>query len=70
MSTTKEILNAVASLDPENRQKVLDFARALRSSSGSAASLLQFAGSIAMEDLKQMSEAIAEGCETVNPDEW
>lgn len=68
MSTTKDILNAVAGLDPEDRQKVLDFARALRNS-GSAAGLLQFAGSIAMEDLKQMSEAIAEGCEKVNPDE-
>jgi len=70
MSTTKEILNAVAALDSQNRRKVLDFARALRNSSGSAVSLLQFAGSIAMEDLKQMSDAIADGCETVNPDEW
>jgi len=51
----------------------LDFVRALvtkkrQATSGQA--LSQFAGTIAKEDLALITEAIDEGCEQVNPDEW
>ena len=36
----------------------------------SGQSLLRFSGTIEREDLEQMSQAIAEGCERVNGDEW
>jgi hypothetical protein len=54
------------------QRQVLGFARALaakkRQASGRA--LKQFAGTIAKEDLARIAEAIDEGCEQVNPDEW
>jgi hypothetical protein len=34
------------------------------------AALLRFAGSIPPADLREMAEAIEEGCEQVDPDGW
>jgi len=59
---------------PENLQRqVLEYVRALqvlahRSVPGKQ--LLQFAGSIPPDDLELMRQAIEEGCEWVDPDEW
>ncbi len=70
MPTTKEILDAIAVLDADNQQRVLDYARGLAKASASSTTLLTFAGSISKEDLQLMSNAIAKGCETVDIDEW
>ncbi|MFI5398356.1 MAG: hypothetical protein ACHQ9S_22695 [Candidatus Binatia bacterium] len=51
----------------------MDFVRALAAKKRQATSgqaLSQFAGTIAKEDMALITEAIDEGCEQVNPDEW
>ena len=57
----------------EQQRQVLEFARALamveiRGVPGSA--LSRFAGTIEPEDLNAMTQAINEGCEEVNSNEW
>ncbi len=59
---------------PEHLQwQVLEFARSLakaevRGTSGQQ--LLRFAGSISADDLQIMREAIEQGCERIDVDEW
>ncbi len=59
---------------PEHLQwQVLEFARSLakaevRGTSGQQ--LLRFAGSIPADDLQIMREAIEQGCERIDVDEW
>ena len=69
----KDILDQLDKLQPEQQLKVLDFARSLSTASpvGKAGKeLLSFAGTIEAEDIKAMSQAIEEGCEQVNINEW
>jgi len=69
----KELREQMAQLPAAQQRQVLDFARALATTKGRAASgraLNQFAGTIAKDDLALIAEAIDEGCERVNPDEW
>ena len=72
-SVRKEILDELNRLGTEQQRRVLDFARALvtpqpRGVPGKA--LLSFAGAISPDDARAMAQAIEEGCEKVNPDEW
>lgn len=69
----KELLKQLEQLGPEEQRRVLDFARTLapfkrRGTSGE--SLLRFGGAIEAADLAIIAQAIEEGCEQVNPDEW
>ena len=69
----KQILDQLDKLPIEHQRKVLDFARSLSKASpiGKAGKdLLSFAGTIEAEDIKAISEAIEEGCEQVNINEW
>jgi len=55
------------------QRQVLDFARALASSRAHGVAgqkLLQFAGTIDLDELKVISQAIAEDCEKVDTREW
>ena len=55
------------------QRQVLAFARALASSCARGVAgqkLLQFSGTIELDDLKIISQAIAEDCEKVDADEW
>jgi hypothetical protein len=57
----------------EQQHRVLEFARALSTAAPRGVpgkELLSFAGAIAPDDLRRMEQAIQEGCEKVNPDEW
>ena len=72
-SLEKEILEQVEKLPPEQQRQILDHARALVQSVPSGVpgkALLPFAGTIEIEDLKTMTEAIEQGCEQVNTNEW
>ncbi|MCH7916274.1 MAG: hypothetical protein IH856_25095, partial [Deltaproteobacteria bacterium] len=54
-------------------RQVLDFARTLATCKRGGTpgeSLIRFGGAINAADLAIMAEAIEEGCEQVNPDEW
>ena len=55
------------------QRQVLDFARALASSRAHGVAgqkLLQFAGTINLDELQIISQAIAEDCEKVDTSEW
>jgi hypothetical protein len=55
------------------QRQVLDFARALASTRTKGVpghQLLQFAGTIEPRDLKEISQAITDGCEKVDKHEW
>ncbi len=69
----KELLKQLEQLGPEEQRQVLDFVRTLaplkrRGTPGE--SLLRFGGAIEAADLAIIAQAIEEGCEQVNPDEW
>ncbi|MGA2630696.1 MAG: hypothetical protein ABSG54_10835 [Terriglobia bacterium] len=69
----EELLVALDNLPEEAQRRVAEYARTLtaRQSPGFATNaLLRLAGSIEALDLKQMDEAIQEGCEKVDVDGW
>jgi len=69
----KELRDQLDQLPAAQQRQVLDFARTLAAKKHQTASgraLREFAGAIAKEDLALIAEAIDEGCEQVNPDEW
>ena len=69
----KELREQLELLPAAQQRQVLDFVRALAAKKHQAASgqaLNRFAGTIAKGDLALIAEAIDEGCERVNPDEW
>jgi len=68
-----EIAKLLHRLPEAQQQRVLDFARelaAVKLHGIPGADLLAFAGRIPPDDLQRMSDAIEEGCETVNLGEW
>ncbi len=68
-----ELREQLDQLPADQQQQVLDFARALAAKKRGATGgrvLSRFGGAITKEDLKVIAEAIEEGCEQVNPDEW
>ena len=70
---TAKIFAELNELPLEQQQKVLAFARSLNRPKGvKGASLLTFAKSISISpaELAQMQEAIEEGCERIDPNEW
>jgi hypothetical protein len=70
---TGEMLAQLQSLPAAQQQRVLAYARALASGKPTGVpgkELLRFAGTIPPEDLRQMTQAIAEGCEQVDPHAW
>lgn len=75
MNTTveKDIHEQLSQLPLEQQRQVLEFARALataRIHGVPGQNLLRFAGSIDHEDLMIIEQAIKDGCEKVNLDEW
>ena len=68
-----ELHAELCKLPIEQQRQVLEFARALtkaRVHGVKGQGLLRFAGSIESEDLATIAQAIEEGCEKVNLDEW
>jgi hypothetical protein len=69
----RELQQRLSLLGPAEKRRVLEYARGLgepprRGTPGAA--LLRFAGSIPAEDVREMADAIEEGCEQVDPDGW
>jgi hypothetical protein len=72
-STVDEVVAQLEKLPQEQQQRVLEFAQTLNQSKPSGVpgrKLLRFAGTIPPDDLRAMSEAIKEGCERVDANEW
>ncbi len=69
----KELLEQLDKLAPVQQQQVLSFARSLvqtRPRGVPGRELLRFAGTILPDDLAAMAQAIEDGCEQINRDEW
>lgn len=67
----KELHEQLSHLPADRQLQVLDFARSLRGARPKGIpgkSLLKFAGTIPLEDLKQMQAAIEADCERVDID--
>jgi hypothetical protein len=68
-----ELLAELARLPVAEQRRVLEFARALRRSqlAGAPADRVrELAVGITADDLRSMEQAIAEGCERVDANEW
>ena len=68
-----KVIQQMVSMPYEMQWRVLEFTRALALSSPSGIAggqILRFAGAIAPDDLELMREAIEQGCERVDGDEW
>jgi hypothetical protein len=70
----REINEAVTSLGPDERKKLLDYAHSLRNRGLPPASpgraFEKFIGRIPDHELEQMKKAIEEDCERIDPSEW
>ena len=69
----RELRQQLEHLPFGQQRQVLDFARALASTRTKGVAgyqLLQFAGTIESGDLKEISQAITDGCEKVDKHEW
>ena len=68
-----ELLEQIEKLTPSQQNQVLDFVLELSGELPEGTplkELLKFAGTIPLEDLEQMKQAIEEGCEQVYESEW
>jgi hypothetical protein len=69
----RELREELEHLNPDQQRQVLDYARSLTNGASvgvPGTALLGFIGLIPPDDLKLMEEAIEEGCEQVDLDEW
>jgi len=72
-ATISEIVHQMENLPTNLQQQVLDFIRKLTKSMQHGVpgkKLLRFAGTIPRDDLELMSQAIEQGCEQVDVNEW
>ena len=69
---TAEIFDELSDLPIEQHHEVLAFTRSLKlkAEGVAGASLLAFAGQIDATELDVMQEAITEGCEQIDLNEW
>ena len=68
-----DLLKEVERLSPPLQRKVINFAHSLVTSRPRGTpghELLEFAGILSPEDAKEMMDAIEEGCEGIDPNEW
>ena len=69
----EEVVEQLKGLPQELQARVLEFTKALAQAGprgNPGRRLLRFAGTIPLNDAKRMSEAIEQGCERVDADEW
>ncbi len=67
------IYEQLEKLPLEQRRQVLEFVRSLTAPQIQGVpgrSLLRFAGAIDRADLQALKQAIEEGCERINPNDW
>ena len=72
-TTIQEIVDRLGKLTPAQQKSVLYFAMELSGELPEGtpiAEFLEFAGTIPLEDLEEMKQAIEEGCEQVYASEW
>jgi hypothetical protein len=73
ISIVEKVVEQLKALPQELQWRVLEFTRALTVSAPhgvAGVQLLQFAGTIPLDDIKVMRQAIEQGCEQVDANEW
>ena len=73
ISIIDKVIAQLKDLPQELQWRVLEFTRTLAVSTPhgvAGTQLLQFAGTIPLEDVKVMQKAIEQGCEQVDVNEW
>jgi len=73
ISIVEKVVEQLKALPQELQWRVLEFTRALAVSTPhgvSGVQLLRFAGTIALDDVNIMRQAIEQGCEQVDVNEW
>lgn len=69
----EKVVEQLRTMPPELQWRVLEFTRALSISTPRGVpgkDLLRFSGMISITDLEQMREAIDQGCEKIDTNEW
>ena len=72
-STLNEVIEQLQKMPQNLQQQVLEFARSLADSpirGVPGSQLLRFAGTIPLQDIELMRQAIAQDCEQVDLNEW
>ena len=72
-ATIQQIIKQLSSLPPDLQKKIYDFTVELshsRPKGTPGKDWRKFAGTIESDDIEVMKQAIEEGCEQVNADEW
>ncbi len=72
-TTIQKIVQRLENLSPGQQQEILDFTMELSGELPEGTSIkefLKFAGTIPLEDLEEMKQAIEEDCEQVHASEW
>jgi hypothetical protein len=64
------LITQIGKLPYDLQLRVLDFVKALAPTGVRGDSLIRFGGTIPVEDLKAMSQAIEQSCENVDINEW
>ena len=68
---SKNIEQSLGQLNPYQQMKLLEFIESITSDKKKGkGDLLKFAGAIEQSELQLMKDAIAEGCEKIDNDEW
>lgn len=73
ISIVEKVVEQLKALPQELQWRVLEFTRALSVSTPhgvSGVQLLRFAGTIPLDDVNIMRQAIEQGCEQVDVNEW
>ena len=73
ISIVEKVIEQLKGLPQELQWRVLEFTRSLAVSTPHGVAgmqLLQFAGTIPLDDIKVMRQAIEQGCEHVDANEW
>ncbi len=73
MSIIDQVVEQLKTMPQPLQSQVLNFAQTLVSTEIRGVpgqQLLQFAGTIPLDELRSMEEAIAQGCEQVDINEW
>lgn len=68
-----EVVEQLEHLPEDLQRRVLAYTRSLARSAPQGVSgqeLLRFAGLIPADDLERMRQAVEQGCEQVDPDDW
>lgn len=65
-----EFLKSLAMLTREQQDRALVYIKSLLKRSSSKQSLLQFAGSLDSDSVREMNAAVEAGCENIDRNEW